>query len=177
MVPALSSAPSFWQRIDLTLRCVTPCMITLLLALLPLVPLNMPMDYAVVPAFTLMSVFYWTIYRPDLMPASAIFMIGVVQDLLAGGALGLTALILVGTHMIVLSQRRIFLGKAFSMTWSGFLLTALASTAVSWVIASALAGQFLALGQPLMQLILTFLGFPLLVWFFVRTHRRVLARV
>jgi rod shape-determining protein MreD len=171
------AAPSLLQRIDLWLRCITPVAITLLLALLPLVPLNMPLDFGVVPAFTLMSVYYWTIYRPDLMPVGVIFLIGVAQDLLAGGPLGLTALILVGTYAVIVTQRRTFLNKPFPLAWGGFLVTAVAATVVSWLVASLLAGHTLELSQAFMQLLVTFLIFPLLVWFFVRTHRRVLGRV
>lgn len=165
------------QRLDLTLRCVTPFTITLLLALMPMLPLHMPEATDLVPAFTLMSVFYWSVYRPDLMPASAVFAIGMIQDFASGAPLGITSLILLGTHGIVLGQRRLFVGKPFAMAWWGFMLTAAAATLVSWLLASLLAGEPLALAQPMMQFVASLTVFPLLAWFFVRTHRRVLARV
>jgi rod shape-determining protein MreD len=178
MPPSSLTPPhTLLQRLDLTLRCMTPFVITLLLALVPVLPLHLPHETDLVPAFTLMSVFYWTVYRPDLMPASAVFAIGLIQDFAAGAPLGITSLILLGTHGVVLGQRRLFVGKPFAMAWSGFMLTAAAATAVSWAFASLLAGAPLALGQPLLQFIATLVMFPMLAWFFVRTHRRVLARV
>ena len=57
------------------------------------------------------------------------------------------------------------------------MLTDAAATAVSWAFASLLAGEPLALDQPLLQFVATLAMFPMLAWFFVRTHRRVLARV
>jgi len=165
------------QRLDLTLRCMTPFVITLFLALVPVLPLHLPHETDLVPAFTLMSVFYWTVYRPDLMPASAVFAIGVIQDFAAGAPLGVTSLILLGTHGVVLGQRRLFVGKPFAMAWAGFALVDTAATAVSWSFASLLAGEPLAVAASLLQFVVTLAVFPILAWFFVRTHRRVLARV
>ena len=178
-MPPTSLTPplTLWQRLDLTLRCMTPFVITLLLALVPVLPLHLPHEVDLVPAFTLMAVFYWTVYRPDLMPASAVFAIGIIQDFAAGAPLGITSLILLGTHGVVLGQRRLFVGKPFALAWAGFLLTAAAATAVSWAFASLLAGEPLAAGQSLLQFVVTVATFPILAWFFVRTHRRVLARV
>jgi rod shape-determining protein MreD len=178
-MPPTSLTPplTLLQRFDLALRCMTPFVITLLLALAPALPLHLPHETDLVPAFTLMSVFYWTVYRPDLMPASAVFAIGVIQDFAAGAPLGITSLILLGTHGVVLGQRRLFVGKPFAMAWSGFLLIDAVATVVSWAFASLLAGEPLALGQPLLEFVATLAMFPVLAWFFVRTHRRVLARV
>jgi len=99
-MPPTSLTPplTLLQRADLALRCMTPFVITLLLALVPVLPLHLPHETDLVPAFTLMSVFYWTVYRPDLMPASAVFAIGIIQDFAAGAPLGITSLILLGTH-------------------------------------------------------------------------------
>jgi rod shape-determining protein MreD len=178
MPPTSLSPPlTLLHRLDLALRCMTPFVITLLLALFPVLPLHLPRETDLAPAFTLMSVFYWTVYRPDLMPASAVFAIGIIQDFAAGAPLGITSLILLGTHGVVLGQRRLFVGKPFAMAWSGFMLTAAAATAVSWSFASLMAGEPLALGPSLLQFVVTFATFPILAWFFVRTHRRVLSRV
>jgi rod shape-determining protein MreD len=178
-MPPTSLTPplTLLQRLDLALRCMTPFVITLLLALVPVLPLHLPREVDLVPAFTLMSVFYWTVYRPDLMPASAVFAIGIIQDFAAGAPLGITSLILLGTHGVVLGQRRLFVGKPFAMAWSGFVLVDAAATAVAWAFASLIAGEPLALLGPVLQFVVTLATFPILAWFFVRTHRRVLSRV
>src|SRR5260221_7946824 len=148
MPPSSLTPPlTLLQRLDLTLRCMTPFVITLLLALVPVLPLHLPHDTDLVPAFTLMSVFYWTVYRPDLMPASAVVAIGIIQDFAAGAPLGITSVILLGTYGVVLGQRRLFVGKPFAMAWSGFVLTAAAATAVSWALASLVAGVPLGIEQ------------------------------
>lgn len=165
------------QRIDTAVRSVTPVVMTVFLAFLTVVPVRMPGEFSVVPAFTLMAVFYWTIYRPDLMPAPAVFIIGLLQDLMTDAPLGLTALILVGTYGIVLNQRRIFLGKPFAVTWWGFMMVATAALVVRWLLSSILAGVFLRIGPGITQYLATIGLFPLVVWLFVRTHRRILPNV
>lgn len=162
------------QRLDIAVRSITPLMLTVLLALLSMVPVRMPGDLSVVPAFSLMAVFYWTIYRPDLMPAPVVFLIGLLQDLASGGIPGLTAFVLLGTYGVVLNQRRVFLGKPFAVTWWGFLMVATGALVIRWTLSSILFGQFMQVLPAVTQFIATVALFPLVVWLFVRTHRRIL---
>ena len=74
------------------------------------------------PALPLIAVFYWTLYRPDLMPPVAAFVIGLLQDILGGLPLGVSACVLVGVHAAVNTQRRFFIGKSFAVVWLGFAL-------------------------------------------------------
>jgi rod shape-determining protein MreD len=45
---------------------------TLVFVLLSVVPLQIPGFAVVTPAFALMAVYHWTIYRPDLLPPVAV---------------------------------------------------------------------------------------------------------
>ncbi len=153
---------------------VTPGAMTFLFALFSVVPVRMPDGLTVAPFLSLMAVYYWTLYRPDLMPPVLIFLIGLVQDLIGGAYLGLTPLLLLGTYSFALSQRRLFLGKPFALIWGGFLLVLLATSSLSWGAVSLIARTPVPLLQPGLQFISTLLLFPLMVWLFVRTHRRLL---
>lgn len=164
-------------RLDQTIRSLVPFLLTLLLAVISVAPITMPFEMTIEPAFTLMAVFYWTIYRPDLMPAAAIFVVGVIQDLISGGVVGVTALLLLGTYGVVVTQRRLFLGKPFAVTWWGFLMVGLIAAIVSWALSSILAGQAMPLGPTIARYGLSVALFPLLVWLLIRTHRRVLPRI
>ena len=83
-------------------------------------PWRLPAFAEVTPAFAVMAVFYWTIYRPERLPYVATFGIGVLQDLLAGTPLGMTALLLLVVQGVVASQRTFFRGKPFLVIWWGF---------------------------------------------------------
>ena len=63
---------------------LVPFLTTLLFAFFSVVPFNLPGFAVVMPAFTLMAVFHWTVYRPDLLPLSAVFVSGLLLDLLNG---------------------------------------------------------------------------------------------
>jgi rod shape-determining protein MreD len=162
---------------DLALRSVTPFFMTAALILLGAMPIVMPVDWPITPAFGLMAVFYWSVYRPDLLPALAVFSLGVLQDLISGGPLGLSAIIYLGTYGIVLNQRKIFLGKPFAMSWWGFMMVAIAGSAVRWLLSSILAGQLLEIHRMVTELGATIVLFPLAVWLFVATHRRILPQI
>jgi rod shape-determining protein MreD len=165
------------SRIDLALRSVTPFLLTLALILLGAMPLSMPVDVPITPAFGLMAVFYWSVYRPDLLPAVAVFALGLLQDLIAGAPLGITAVIWLAAFSIVLNQRKIFLGKPFAMSWWGFSMVAMAAGAARWLISSTLAGHLLDAHRMTAELASTVLLFPLSVWLFVATHRRILPKI
>jgi rod shape-determining protein MreD len=169
--------PGPFSRLLLTIRSTTPAAITLILAISTVVPMSMPGGLVVVPHLTLMSVFYWTVYRPDLMPPTVILIIGLLQDLLTGGWLGLTPLLLLGTYWAILPQRRAFLGKPFILTWLGFLVVLSVATLITWLVVSLLSQRLLPPAQSLAQFVTSLLTFPLMVWFFVRTHRRILPQI
>src|SRR3546814_13804524 len=80
------------QRVYLWLRQATPVALTLLLAVLSAVPIGVPGYSAEVPGYTAMAAFYWAVFRPDLQPPFALFLVGILQDILVATPLGMTAL-------------------------------------------------------------------------------------
>src|SRR3546814_10074125 len=123
------------QRVDLWFRQATPIALTVLLAVLSAVPIGVPGYSAVVPGYTAMAAFYWAVFRPDLRPPFALFLVGILQDILVATPLGMTALSLMIVHGLAVSQRRAFLGKPFVLAWLGFVVIySLAAFAV-WLLA------------------------------------------
>ena len=70
---------TIWQRLDTIARRMLPVALTVILAMAAAVPLHAPGFSAVAPAVTLISVYYWTIFRPDLLPAPAVFAVAADQ--------------------------------------------------------------------------------------------------
>ena len=83
------------------LRGLVPVAITVLLVIVSALPWRLPAFAEVTPAFVVMAIFYWTIYRPDRLPYAATFCVGLLQDLLTGTPLGMTALILLAVQGVV----------------------------------------------------------------------------
>lgn len=162
-------------RAERAVQNCLPVLLTLILILLGAVPLNIAGYDTMMPLWALIAVYYWTIYRPDLMPAWAVFLLGLLQDLLGGGPVGLTALILVLMQSYCLSQRRAFATRSFLIGWLGFMLVAGGAAALAWAISSL---YYLTLFRPdssLAELALTIAVYPPLIWLFTRAEQRLLA--
>ena len=156
------------------LQAIVPAATLILFAFFEALPLGLPHGAIVMPLFTVIGVFYWSIYRPDLVPALLVFAIGLLHDLLAGGPIGLMALLLVALHALCAAQRRVFVGKSFAVGWWGFAMVAIGVGALDWLVASF---YYLHLMNPrplFVQLILTIALYPALNWLFNRAEMTVL---
>ena len=105
--------PGVLHYVDLGFRAVTPVVLAFLMLVISRLPFGIEGLESAMPLLTLIACYYWTIYRPALMPSIALFFLGVLQDLVTGGPLGLMALVLLLVHWLVDAQRRVFLGKSF----------------------------------------------------------------
>src|SRR3954451_7400512 len=101
-------------------------------AVIALLPLPVPGYAALTPAFALMAVYHWSVYRPDLLSSSGLFAIGFAQDLLSGATLPASALLLLLARAAVLRYRRHFVGRPFPFVWAGFAALAFAAMFGLW---------------------------------------------
>jgi rod shape-determining protein MreD len=155
-----------------------PFLMTFLFVLMSVVPLNLPGFSVVTPAFALMAVFHWTVYRPDLMPLSAVFAIGLLIDLLDGTPyVGLSALTLLIVRTAVLSQRRFFVNRTFPVLWLGFLAVTAGSFVFLWAAVSLLHGGLLGLRPFIFQAVLTVACYPVGSYVLAWAHRAFLLRL
>src|SRR5260370_33029370 len=101
-------------------------------AIVATLPLRFPGYAALTPAFTLMAVYHWTIYPPDLLPPVGLFAVGLAQDLVAGAPVGVGGLELLLARAAVPRYRRYFINRTFPFVWGGLtLLGAAASVALA----------------------------------------------
>ena len=166
--------PTFWQRLDAFARNLTPVALTLLLVILNVVPTHVPGIARGVPLLPLIAVFHWSIHRPHLMPALAVFLIGLFQDGLSGAPFGLHALIFLAVQGVVLFQHKFFMGKSFFVHWLGFGLVGAGAAMLSWLLLSAFYVTLFAADAIAFQYVLTVATFPLLVFFFSRWQQAFL---
>ncbi len=157
---------------------LVPFAATVLFAIASVVPLQIPGLAVVTPAFALMAVYHWTIYRPELLPPVGVFVVGLLVDFLNGTPyVGLSALTLLLARSLVLSQRRIFANRLFPVVWAGFLVVASGALALQWAAVSVLHGAALGLRPFVFQDVMTVTLFPLGSYFLGRTQRAVLVQV
>ena len=167
--------PSALPRHDPFPASALPLLTVLLLVLLGFMPLRIPGYASVTPAFALMGIFHWTVYRPALFPPPLLFMLGVAIDLVSAGPLGLTAMVFLLTRSAILRQRQFFVGRPFGFVWFGLTLTAAGSAALVWGIGSLYSGVFLDIRPILLQWVLTVAIYPAVSWCLQRLQRLFLA--
>lgn len=167
----------FQRDVNLSNRLV-PFVTTLLFVMISVVPLHIPGFAVVTPAFALMAVYHWTIYRSDLLPPSAVFIAGLLLDLLNGTPyVGTSALSLLLVRSVLLGQRHFFANRLFPVLWAGFLLTAMAVTAFEWALVSLLHGAPLGARPFIFETVLTVATFPVGSYLLARSQRAFLMRV
>lgn len=134
MAKSLSDKNPPWAEKLLTaLRFAVPQLFTFLLFLLSIVPITILGIGDIKPPFLLIPIYYWAVFRPNIMPAFLVFGYGLLLDVFTGGILGFHAFIYIILQGFVKIQRRILMGQSFLTIWAGFL-------------AIAIIDQFLKLG-------------------------------
>ena len=163
-----------WSQLDFVARSLLPMAIILLLIVASGLPTHTPSFGTVSPVLSLMAVYYWSIFRPDLMPPFAVFSAGFFQDILFSTPLGAFAFIFLLVRVIVVAQRRFFIGNSFVVMWWGFMLVAVGSLALAWGITSLLNMTLISASGVIFQAFLTLSLFPCFAWFFFRVQQAFL---
>ena len=118
------------------IRICIPFVLSIVLIFFAVLPYGIPKSSLAAPILALISVYYWSVFRPDLMPASAAFVIGLLVDILSAGPPGLNALVFILVHWAAAGQRRALAGKSFAVGWLGYFLIATGAAVITWIIAS-----------------------------------------
>ena len=74
------------QRMDSWARHLMPTVSVVGLTILGAVPFGVPGLAEMTPLYTLMGVFYWAVYRPDLMPPVIVFVAGILGLIVTFGS-------------------------------------------------------------------------------------------
>jgi rod shape-determining protein MreD len=126
------------DRIGWSFRSAVGASIPFLCALLGVIVSNIPVSIfgtlVPPPMFGLMPIYFWCLVRPDLMPPFAVFIIGVLQDLLGGGAAGVWTLSFIAAYAIVDRERDSFAGLAGIGAILGFAAAMLIAGASAYFI-------------------------------------------
>ncbi len=162
---------SSWQGLDTAARTLTPTLLIVAMVFLGQLPYSLSGQASVTPYFVLMGVFYWGLHRPDLLPAVAVFLVGLLQDALEGEPFGVNAFVLIAVYWLVVSQQRHFRGRPFLVVWSGFAAAALMADILRWLLVSLVLGTVLAPWAIMLEFVLSVTFYPVLTVAFALAHR------
>jgi len=160
-----------FARLDYASRSLTPSLSAIAVVLIEAVPWYVPEIGRVSPALGLMCVYYWAIHRPDLFPASAVFLAGLLHDVLSGGSIGLWAFLYLVAYGVAGSQRVFFSGKSFPVVWWGFMMVAAAVHATDWLATLILAATPVSPWPAIFSYFMSVAAYPILAALLVLLHR------
>jgi rod shape-determining protein MreD len=107
------------------------------------------------PLFALMPIYFWSLVRPDLMPPWAVLTIGVVQDLLGGGAPGVWTVAFVATYALIDRERDSFAGLAGFGAVLGFAGAMLTAGLVAYLIVAFYYFRFPPLSPIVIEIVVS----------------------
>jgi len=163
------------QRLDQRVRHALPFVVTFLLILLVATPTRLPGFATIAPQLPLVAIYYWAIYRPDLLRPWMAFALGAVADIVGGTPVGISSLVFLAVIGVAGTQRRV-LGRSFLMAWWGFAMIGAGAVLLEWAMCSLILGALLPPQAAIFQFLMTMAFYPLLAWAFVRAQITLLRR-
>lgn len=174
-LPGIRPVSTLWRHLDAASRRAFPA-VTAAMALLVLAfPLNLPAAPELRQGWVLATVFFWTVYRPNSMPPSVCFGLGLLADLLGPEPPGLTSIVLLAVHGTAMRHRVALTRRGFLAVWLSFAAIALAASAVQWVLTAALDLRVLPLLPALLTATLAIGLYPFLSVLLAEAHHSVAA--
>ena len=152
-------------------RLLAPQLFLFAIILLSVLKLPFPYAGSVRPALLLMIVYYWSIYRPTLLPPALCFCAGLAVDILSGAPLGLNALVLVAVQWLIASQRRFLMGQNYLMLWAVFALVGGLAALTQWALYGLINLHWTSLTLPAASVGLSLLCFPLMTIVLIGLHK------
>ena len=125
---------------------------------------------------TIISVYYWSISRPDLLPLYSVFILGLIEDALVGGPFGIQAIVLVLVAYTISTQRHFFTFAPFGYIYSTFILVVTAGLGVNWLVNSLFAWQVWNVMPLLVKAAMTVICYPLVHWFLGKVERTLVSQ-
>lgn len=152
---------------------VIPFLTILLLMIIMVLPYNLALISDIMPFLTLIGVYYWSVFKPELLPIWIVFTLGIIQDILIGSPFGMMSLLLVIVQQFIFFQGRRFLERDFIFNWVVFVMLVTGFGIASWAIASLYFREVLEYWAVVGQVLLTMAFYPVITWILSLTRKLV----
>lgn len=142
-----------------------------MLLLLAAAPLDVPGQAQLQPALALACVFFWSLAWPASMPPLAVFLLGLLADLLGLTPPGVSVLLLLAAHGLAAGLRRVLAQQGLLAVWLVFVAVAAWAAATEWAMVGLLSVRLMPVSAALLQFGLTAGLYPALAALFTQAHR------
>jgi rod shape-determining protein MreD len=149
------------KALNFTPKSLVPMITAIVAALIMILPLGTTTASYAMPHLVLMTIFYWSNYRPIQMPLGGVALIGLFLDLWLAVPLGLNMLLALLTRVFVMAQLRHLQGRSPFVQWAIFAILITGLSIISWVLVSFVYREFIAIMPAVKQGLLTIFIYPL----------------
>ncbi len=163
-----------WDFIVRSWRLATPTFLLLVFIGLMILPFWLPGP--ILPQLSFLGLIYWCIRRPDLIHPSVAFAVGLIQDLVMGGAIGIEASLFALTCFALSSQSGVFASRPFHFEWMMVAGLMLAHQIIFAVLAATLWPGALSWVGLILQGLISFAIYPLIIWLCAKVQRNIVDR-
>ncbi|MBU8538842.1 rod shape-determining protein MreD [Falsiroseomonas tokyonensis] len=167
MVGRPEPSPGLLRRLDDIARAAFPATGTVLLMVIAAGPSGVP---GLVPAAALPCIVFWSVFRPGAMPPPAVFLLGLLQDLLTLAPLGTGVVTLLVAHALAVAWRRFLVRQSFMFVWLAFCGFSAATAALGWLLTALLAWNLPAFASAMHQAALSAGLYPAFAFVLSRIH-------
>jgi rod shape-determining protein MreD len=145
--------------------------ILLLLSILPMGAFRFGDISVVFPAIEIIIIFFFSVYKPDILPLWLLFVYGIILDLIYGLPVGISIIPLITLSYLVRNQRQIFFRKDFTIVFLGFAIACLLYLGVKYFIFSWYFSYFINFSLVIIQGIATIFLYPITHYFLQRIEK------
>ena len=163
--------PLLAEHVEKTVRFCSVYGVVVFMLVLSTVSLSLPISGAIEIPFLLMVIYYWSVYRPTLLPPWLVFVLGLVFDILSGLPLGLSALIFLGMRWVIVDQRLFLMGQSFMMIWIGYAFASFMGIMMQWALYGLLGLHWPPLEGAVIMFFAGILLYPLVSMILHLSHR------
>ena len=131
---------------------------------------------AIAPHLTLAVVFFWCVHRPELLPPGAIFVTGLIGDVVAALPPGMNAFSLLIVPLLLRRAPRAAMARASSVVWAAFAVTAVTVGLIRWLLGTSFWESPLPFQPFMFETAFTVAIFPLVSWLLSRLQELCLEK-
>lgn len=151
------------HKISLLMCSIAPFALIIILELLSFIPFFISKSFLIGSDLALAAVFYWAVYAPARFRLCSAFAAGICSDILFMTPFGSQTLIFVLVFQSITKIRKFILPKTFRVVWLFFMLLSTLSSLLIWIIISLVYQQLCALTPILVNAIISWLCYPVVV--------------
>ncbi|PCJ98555.1 MAG: rod shape-determining protein MreD [Zetaproteobacteria bacterium] len=159
------------EQMDGFLRICVPYIVMFILFIFNMVFFSTPLSTTIEIPFVVMVVYYWSIYRPTLIPPLLVFIVGLCLDFISGFPVGLSSFVFMVIRKVVSEQRLFLTGQPFMVIWLGFAVVSTIGALTQWFLFGLMHVYWTPIQPVNFTIVAGILLFPVIALFLNLSHR------